>query len=303
MKLKVLSLVAALSVFTTMLVGCGTETETNTSTDKEITSVDSSTGSTENPTTQSTSKEDVTVENQVILDESDVKITVTGLEDGLFGTDLKVLIENNSTQDLTVQVREASVNGYMVEPMISSDVAAGKKVNDTITFSTSALKDCGITEIADMNFAFHIFTTADWKDYLDTDIITVKTNKAATYEYTFDDSGNVIYDVQGIKIVAKHLSTDDSIFGPGLVLYMANDTDETITVQARDTSVNGFMVDGVLSQEISPGKKALTALTFLSSTLEENNITDITDIETAFHIFDSEDWETIVDTDKIVLTF
>lgn len=69
------------------------------------------------------------------------------------------------------------------------------------------------------------------------------------------------------------------------------------------TSVNGFMIDTVMSQDVVAGKKAITAVTFLSSSLEENSITDITSVETSFHIFDTEDWSNEIDTDHITINF
>ena len=113
----------------------------------------------------------------------------------------------------------------------------------------------------------------------------------------------MFYDSDGIKIVGKGFSSDDSIFGPGLIIYIENNSDTDRTVQVRDTSVNGFMIDTVMSQDVVAGKKAITAVTFLSSSLEENSITDITSVETSFHIFDTEDWSNEIDTDPITINF
>lgn len=63
------------------------------------------------------------------------------------------------------------------------------------------------------------------------------------------------------------------------------------------------MIDTVMPQDVVAGKKAITAVTFLSSSLEENSITDITSVETSFHIFDTEDWSNEIDTDPITINF
>lgn len=271
--------------------------------DKEIVSATNSTSSTSTDNSADTSDNAVTVEQTVLVDQDNVVITATGMDESVFGPELKLLIENNSDTNLTFQVRNASVNGYMVDTMMSEDVAAGKKSNTEITFTTSGLKECGIDTFANMEFSFHIFTTDGWDDYLDTDAITVETSAAATYTQTIDDSGEVFYDSDGIKIVGKGLSSDDSIFGPGLIIYIENNSDTDRTVQVIDTSVNGFMIDTVMSQDVVAGKKAITAVTFLSNSLEENSITDITSVETSFHIFDTEDWSNEIDTDPITINF
>lgn len=247
---------------------------------------------------------EVTVEPMVLLDQDGVKIQAKELAaDSLFGAELKIFIENDTDKDLTIQCRNSSVNGYMVETMISADVAAGKKANDAITFMSSDLELCGIETIADMEFAFHIFTTEDWDTYLDSDLVQVKTSAASTYSYTYDHPGTQVYEGKGVKLVAKGLNTEDSLFGPGLVLYIQNTGDKSVTVQARNASVNGFMVDTMFSQEIMPGKHAVSEITFMEADLEENEITQIQDVELSFHIFDSANWETIEDTETIKLSF
>ncbi len=254
-------------------------------------------------TTQQADPE-ISIKETVLVDEGGVKITAKSLSvDEIFGAELKLLIENNSGKDLTIQCRNASVNGYMVETMMSVDIVNGKKANDAITFMASDFEACGITSIADMEFSFHMFTTADWETYLDTAQIQLKTSIADTYEYTFDNSGEVAYDVDGIKVVIKGLAEDASIWGPSVVVYIENNTDKAFTVQTRDVSINGFMVDAMFSCNVMPGKKAVDTISFMETELEENEITSIEDIELSFHIFDFESWDTIVDTDVVSMTF
>jgi hypothetical protein len=186
---------------------------------------------------------------------------------------------------------------------IAEDVAAGKKANTSIVFTSTGWEELDALPIAHMEFAFCIFDTESWDTYLDSDIITIETSAAGTVDYVMDDSGTVFYDADGIKIVAKGLSENDSIWGPGLILYIENNTDQNFTVQARDTSVNGFMMDGSLSQNVASGKKAITSLTFFETDMESNGVTEISEIETAFVAFDSESWEDLAYTDAMVLNF
>lgn len=244
------------------------------------------------------------ISETVLLDEAGVKITAKSLDpDALFGAEIKLLIENGSGQDLTFQCRNASVNGYMVETMMSVEVVAGKKANDSLTFMRSDLDTCGIGAIADMEFSFHIFTTEGWDAYLDTPQIQLKTTISDNYEYTFDDSGDLVYDGNDIKVVIKGLVEDNSILGPCIVVYIENNSGKNITVQTRDVSINGFMVNPVFSSDVVTGKHALDTITFLSSELEENEITAIETAELSFHIFESDGWDTIADSDAIAISF
>ncbi len=273
-----------------LLTACGTSTG-------EVTPVSSVEGTASG---ESAASAEVTVAETVLLDESGVKITATGLDTGFMGPELKLLIENNSDKNLTVQTRSASVNGYMIDTTISEDVVAGKKANSGITFLSADMNRSGIETIANMAFSFHIYD-ADWNTYLDTDQITVTTSAADGYTYTYDDSGEILYDADGIKITARGIS--DEFLGKDLQLYIHNGTDKNITVQARDTSVNGFMLSPSLSEEVLPGKHSIAGMTFFSSELEDNSITDITEIETSFHIVSTDSWDTIVDTDPVKINF
>lgn len=246
---------------------------------------------------------EATISETVLVDEAGVKITAKSLEaTWAGGAEIKLLIENNSGKNLTFQCRNSSVNGYMVDTMMSVDVADGKKANDSLTFMSSDMESCGIDTIADMEFSFHIYDE-EWETYLDTDTIQIKTSIADSFEYTYDDSGELAYEGNGVKVVIKGLSEDGSFFGPGIVVYIENTGDKDVTVQVRDVSVNGFMVDPLFSCDVLAGKHAVDAITFMSSDLEENEITAIEDVELYFHIYDKDGWNTIVDTEVINITF
>ena len=315
-KMKWLAVVLCLVLFASMAIGSGSSSSSDG--DKKISSVTTSSDSEGNGTDEAKSEEaksedtteevkkeasGATIEEKVLFDENDIKITATGMEDSWAGTKLTLLIENNSAKGITVQARNANVNGYMVDTMMSADVAAGKKSNDGLTFQTSGLKECGIEQIATMEFIFHIFDSETWDEIVDTDVIKIDTSIADGYVQNYDDSGEVLVDTNDVKIVGKGLSDENSVFGPGVILYVENNSDKDITIQVRDVSVNGFMVDTSMSEDVVASKKAISAVTFFSSSLEENGITDITDVELYFHIFDQKSWDEIFDSDVITIKF
>lgn len=289
---KKITLIVCLLLFLVMAMGSGSDTS-DTDTTKE-----NGTSEVKEP-----QKEEVTVAEEVIFEENNIKIKVTGLDTaGWMGPELKLLIENDSAQNITVQTRLASVNGFMSDSLISEDVAAFKKANTSITFSNTDLKNAGIDTISNMQFSFHIFDTDSWDGIIDSELITVSTS-ASDYIQPYDDTGDVLIDANGIKIVARGLNTDDSIFGPSLILYIENNTDRNITVQARDESVNGFMIDSIMSTDISRNNKAVSSLTFMSTDLEENSIDEINEIELSFHIYDYDTFDTYYDTEMVRVEF
>lgn len=245
---------------------------------------------------------EITVNEQELFNENGITITAKGFSnDGIFGPEVNVLIENNSDKNITVQTRNSSVNGYMVDFQISSEVAPGKKINDSMILMNTDLENSGISTICDMEFSFHIFDSDSWDTFVDSEPIIINTSASGTYEQNYDDSGDVIFDNNDIKIISKGISENDSLMGPALYLYIENNSDKDITVQSRDTSIDGFMIEPIFSSDVISGKKAVDTMVIMSTDIEDNGIEAIEEIETSFHIFDTDSWDTIVDTDPIII--
>ncbi len=245
-----------------------------------------------------------TIEETVLVDEAGVKITATSFDQkAALGSTVKLLIENNSGQDLIVQARNASINGYMMETMLSADVADGKKANDSLVFVRSDMKLAEIDTVASMEFSFHIFTKEGWSDYLDTAPITLETSVAPSYEYTCDDSGEKVFENNGITVIVKGFSEDASTLGPSVVVEVINSSDQNMVVQSRDVAVNGFMIDPVFSCDVAAGKRAIDTITFMKSSLTENNIQKIEEVSLSFHVFNWANWMESFDSEGVVLNF
>lgn len=248
--------------------------------------------------------EQVEVEEQILFDQDEIKITLKSLkDDGMFGPSLQVLVENDSEQPITVQTRDSSVNDLMIETMFSCDVVPGKKANDSITFMSSDLKNSGVTTIQNIEFKFHAFNSDTWDGILDSDTIIIKTSADQSYVQDYDDSGVLVLDENGIKIVMRKVNSSDSFWGADVYVYIENNSGDDITIQTRDVSINGFMVSPIFSSEIVAGKKVYDTITFFESDLLDNDITSIDNMELNFHIFESKSWDAILDTQMIEVTF
>lgn len=244
----------------------------------------------------------VTLDETVIYDGNDIKITATGIkEDSFFGPELNLLIENNGTQNIVVQPDYCLVNGYMMYGLMSSDVAAGKKNNNTLDFSGSTLKACGIDQIADIRLRLTVIDSDSWMTLFKTDEITLQTSAAGTYTQTYDDSGKVIYDTNGIKVVAK--SADDEFLGKGVAFYLENNTDRHVVVNGENISVNGYMMTDLFYADLAPQSHAVDILTLLSSDLQNNAIDTIEEVDLTLRITDYDSYENIDTTSPITLHF
>lgn len=79
-----------------------------------------------------------------LLDQDGVVIISRGLFHNDYEAYVKLYIENNTEQNIIVQTDNESVNGYMISPMFSCDVGAGKKANHNLTFFNSELEENSI---------------------------------------------------------------------------------------------------------------------------------------------------------------
>jgi len=319
--LTAISLILALALFAAMAMGSGSNDSGNSQASSPVTSGGQSSSSkpsnsnnsgnsnasskpqssNSSPETSSSSK-GITIEESILFDQGGIKITAKKIDtNGFFGPEITFLIENDSSDSITVQARKMSVNGYMIEPMMSADVAAGKKANASLTLTKTDLDLAGITTIADIELSFHIFDSESWDTILESDQIRIETSAAKDYNYKYDDSGLSVYNKNGIEIIAKGTSSKDSIFGPSLIIDIINSSNTDITVQVRDVSINGFMIDTIFSSDILAGKHSIDAVIFMNSSLEENGIDNIEDIELSFHIFNADTWNTIDDSEPIKL--
>lgn len=247
---------------------------------------------------------DVTIEEQVVLDEQGVRITVLSLDlDSWFGPTINLLIENNADKNLTVQARNCSVNGAMMDPYFSCDVAAGKKANGELSFSSTDFSDAGIQTLKSIELVFYVYETDTYDEVFSSSMVTIASTAPASFEQTFDASGTEVLNTKGIRFVILGLDESDPVWGSSIHVYAENNSTRNITVQLTDVSVNGYMIDPYFYSALLIGKVAYDRVTFFQTDLDDNHITSIESLEFRIHVYDSETWDTIFDSDVISLTF
>ena len=287
---KILCLLMALTVFMCMAMGSG--------------SSDESEGTSGLTSTQASNvgSEAIAIDEQVLLDRDGVKVTATEyVEDSIWGEGIKILVENTSEKNIGVNCNAVIVNNFMITDLFSTSVAAGKKANDTIYLSSGDLEAAGIDNVGQVELYFHAYNSDTYDTIFDADVVTVKTTAFEQMDTTVSEEGIVLYDANDVKVMGRYVS-DDSFWGAAVLLYLENNTEKNIVVSCENMSINGFMVTPYFHGDVYAGKMAVDEITILSSDLEENGITDIEDIEVSFHIYDSDTYDTIADSEPVSIT-
>lgn len=251
--------------------------------------------------TEESSTSDITIDEQVLFEQDGLKVTATEyVTDSVFGDGIKLLIENNGSTDVGLGCNALIVNDYMISDLFSSTVAAGKKDYETLSLSSSGLKAAGIENVGQIEIYFHTFDADSYMTISDIDCVTIKTSAYDIMDSTPNDSGQELYNADGIRIVGKYVD-ENSFWGAAVLLYIENNSGKNKVIQCDDMSINGFMVTPYFSSTVYDGKKAIDDITLMSTELEENNITSVDDIELKFRIM-NDDFSNSYESDLITFS-
>lgn len=246
----------------------------------------------------------VTVPESVIYDKDGLKITVKSLDcDGWMGVELKYLAENESGKPIMLQAADLVVNGFMVDPIMSTELPSGESVDSALTIMAEDLEAAGIETIQYLEFNLRVIDSNDWSKSFNTDRIRIETNADPAYTQKVDESGTLLVEQGGVRIIMKELDTRSSYIAAELIVLVENNSGRDISLTVRDVSVNGIMVSPIFYVDVLSGTNAFTELIFLEEELKSNDIVDIKEIELSFDAIDKNDWHTIFETETIKITF
>lgn len=248
---------------------------------------------------EKTEKAKVTIEETVVYDANDIKVTVTGLKKEYMSQSVKVLVENNSEYNIALSGDLFVVNGISMSGWLYAEVAPGKKVNDTITFYSTDMDYANIEDIATIDCVDARIVDTDSYDTLYEIPFSIQTSIADGYQQEIDESGNVLFQESDVTIIAKKVFDDD--MGTRIILLVKNDTGKDIVIEADDVSVNDFTVDTWMYDTVMAGTVRFCALEVWSASLEENGIEDVEDVSFYIEVRYTDSWETLCESGELTV--
>jgi len=238
--------------------------------------------------------QEVSFESFTPIDNEECSVTIKELDpDNIWGYTIKTVLENKSSEKTYMfSVTAASVNGVDADPFFAAEVAPGKKSNEEITLTATSLKENGITEFTDIEIVYRVYDSNDWM----ADSVAEETfhiypygeDKATIFTREIQSSDQVLVDNENVTVLITD-KVDDPIWGYTLNMFIVNKTDTEIMISVDEASVNGFMADPFFAKSVQPGKSAFTSMSWSDTTLEENEITEIENIEFTLRVYDSND--------------
>lgn len=236
----------------------------------------------------------ITFQETVFVDDENCTFTIKSIDpDGDWGYTLNAFLENKTDLNLMFSLNDVSVNGFMCDPFWASQVSAGMKANEEISFYESSLEDLGITDVTEITFTLRVYDYDDFTaDALVEETFTIYPmgeDAVETYVRTPVDNEIVLFENEDVTMIVIG-QEDDSMWGYTLVVYLENNTDHTLMFSADDVTVNGFMCDPFWATEVAPGKRAITNISWSDDDFAENDITEVESITLPITVYDYNDW-------------
>lgn len=242
-----------------------------------------------------------TAEEQVVYEDKDLTVTFAGIDyAAISGPGLKFKIDNTGKKGVIIQSPYAVVNEYMVSPEMNLEAPEGKSVTGTLVLPYFNLAISQITSLQKVEFVLRVAEAKTYEPIFKTDLITVETTAEKVAQTACDDSGQIAYDDNDIKIVLKGVNTDRAYSdGAELMVYMYNGTEKNIAVRTGDVIVNGYNMTSAMNCTLLPDKHAVDVVVFYHLDMEEFGIDEIDSVKVSFEIKDADNWETIDSTGMI----
>lgn len=122
---------------------------------------------------QLSEEKEESIESKEIYKDENVIITYTGMSGEENEYKFNYTIENLTEKTLIVQTRETSINGFMVDPMCSIEIAPGKKAQDGMEIWSEDAEKHPMSSVENVETKFHIFNDDDWSDNYDTESVII----------------------------------------------------------------------------------------------------------------------------------
>ncbi len=291
--------------FVLALVGCGGNSGNDSNSSNNSSESASSSEATESEAEEESNDNNEesagTVDNeaakdftQTVIDADGVKFEITGIDpDDFWGYTANVYLENNTDKTLMFAIDEASVNGVMSDPFWASEVAPGKKSNESISWSSTSFKEAGIEAVTAIEFILRVYDSDDYSaDDLVNDVFTIYPlgeENAMNVVRTSSPDDLVLFENDDCKMTIIGFEEDD-IFGYEVKTYLENKSDKKLLFSIDEGSINGFMADPFWGTSVMPGKVEYSDISWTKSTFEDNKIEEVESIELHIKVRDYDDY-------------
>lgn len=285
---KLTLILISLAMAITLFSACDTtDNDVNDPSNKETTTLAGG-------TTTTAKSEPISFTELTVVDNDECTIKITELDpNNLFGYAVNVQLANKSSDKTYMfSVNDAAINGVVCTPLFANEVAPEKKSNSSVYF-TEDLTEYGIGDYTDIELTFRVYDSDNWEaDNVAKETVHIYPygqDKATTFSRAPQDSDIVLVDNDELSVTVIGYDKDN-IWGYSVNVFIQNKTDKNIMFSTDNESINGFMVSALWAETVPSGKCSFGSITWFSSSLEDNNITTVENIEFILRAYDADNY-------------
>ena len=233
---------------------------------------------------------------EIFYDENGIKILSACFMENKDGKQLLMLeAENGTDQQIHLTTQDISLNGLKVQKSNHSGLTVNPGKRGLLTVSPASAMDeafwdsYGITQLSSVSFCLAV-NDQEWNPLAESNDITIR---LAEDQSAFDAAGSEVYNENGIRIIDKGLIKNTSEYNNNqhILLLVSNESEQPVMIEDvyKSVSCNGFMTSYYFyGQKLLPGQSGVIRIELTDSSLEKNNIVDITEVELRLNINDEE---------------
>ena len=245
-----------------------------------------------------------TVEETVLLERDDVKITLTGIRTDDYGDpELCLTMENGTEETLNADVGELYVNTYAVSSGAyipvkeenytfydSATVPAGETRDFFI--GLSGIRDCGLAAVREIELSMNAFTVTEQEDYTEYEEfafgepVLIRTD-LYDESVSYDLEGTVIYEGDGLKVLVCKAENSE-YGGPQISIFAYNSGSEDAELELAELKLDGESVEAYFGMTVAAGKRRVESI---SIDYGEAEPTPAAAAEITLRTMDTENWE------------
>ncbi len=225
------------------------------------------------------------MDEQVLIEENNVKMTASSIEMKEDGDGYLILqMENNTDEELEFVCSEVYVNDCYIGGSLYETVEAGTNKKSSIKFLENdlyKLYDAG--EAAKINVYIEVVKPDDTR-IVSGQWVTIDTNKKAEYKGNYDDSGEVLYESNGIKILYKGINEDNT----AAILCAENHNYGNVYIHIDNIVINGYELNYTFFNFKETEQKQIRFIYFKDKDSNEVEIGEIEEGTMLMHIWAGE---------------
>ena len=187
------------------------------------------------------------------------------------------MIENKTNKDLYVMASRTAVNSFVVEPSMGVNVPAKSTADGQFKIY---LKDVDAGVIADIETRFS-YSSSDYTMNRRTERVKLETSAAASHDYSYDESGRVLYSANGINIICQGFNDEGN---PIIYLSSTGELSEGCCVEEYKVYINDREAYCDFYGWVFTNTRNIVELELNDKDLDGNEIGEVESIKVSFKI-------------------